>query len=174
MRPGTTPPLSESEWKRRQAEQAQEQQERFRREQEKLENQRIASEQGRTMTERDLAQLYQHHEARWRDLIAFEVLRWETFPWPMIKKPKTAEDIKESTIYAYLFTKFYPEHNKSDKDRVKEHIKRWHPDKFNTKYLPKVIEEDKERVRDGAGAVARGLNAILTKMNEPDKPSLFG
>ncbi|KAM6492225.1 hypothetical protein JOM56_011949, partial [Amanita muscaria] len=103
----------------------------------------------------------------WKDLNTFNVLRWDSFPWPMLRRPKTVEDIMESTIFAYLFTKFYPDNHKSEKDRVKEHIKRWHPDKFNTKYLPKVIEDDKERVKEGAGVVVRGLNAILTKMNEP-------
>jgi len=94
----------------------------------------------------------------------------------MVRRPKSAEDIKESMIHAYLFAKgCWPENNvKTDKDRVKEHIKRWHPDKFNNKYLPKVIEEDKERVKEGAGAVVRGLNAILTKMNEPQQSGLFG
>ncbi|KAF8630991.1 hypothetical protein AX15_002683 [Amanita polypyramis BW_CC] len=171
----SAPPLSENEWARRQAEQAKEQQERFRREQEKLENQRIAKEVNKMITEKDLMQLYQMHEARWKDLNTFEVLRWDAFPWPLVRRPKTAEDIKELAIQAYLFSRAHPERDyKLDKDRVKEHIKRWHPDKFNTKYLPKVIEEDKERVKEGAGAVVRGLNAILTRMNEPQHSSLFG
>ena len=118
--------------------------------------------------------MYQTHETRWKDLNTFEVLRWETFPWPMVRRPRSAEDIRESMIHAYLFAKAEKDNNKTDKDRVKEHIKRWHPDKFNTKYLPKVIEEDKERVREGAGAVVRGLNSILTKMNEPQHSGLFG
>lgn len=135
----------------------------------------MANEINKNVTERDLTQLYHGHEARWKDLNTFEVLRWDTFPWPMVRRPKTPEDIHELAIRAYLFTKVYPEKDsKSDKDRVKEHIKRWHPDKFNTKYLPKVIGEDKERVKEGAGAVVRGLNAILTKMNEPQQQGLFG
>ncbi|KAF8639009.1 hypothetical protein AX17_001788 [Amanita inopinata Kibby_2008] len=164
------PSMSESEWARRQAEQAKEQQERFRREQEQMENERQAREAARGMNEKDMAHLYQMHEATWKNLNAFELLRWESFPWPMLKKPRTAEDITSHAIRVYLFGKWYPEDNKSDKDRAKEHIRRWHPDKFNAKYLPKVIEDDRERVMEAAGAVVRGLNDILTRANAP---SLF-
>ena len=105
--------------------------------------QHAANNMNTTLSEKEL---YQPHETQWKYLNAFAVLRWET-PWPIVRRPKSAEDIKKLTIHAYSFAKWYwPENNsvKTNKDWVKsEHIKRWHPDEFNNKHLPKIIEEDK-------------------------------
>ncbi|PFH47930.1 hypothetical protein AMATHDRAFT_150937, partial [Amanita thiersii Skay4041] len=132
---------------------------------------RQAREASKVMTEKDLIHLYQFHETTWKNLTTFEVLRWDSFPWPLVKKPKTPEDITTSAIRAYLFSRVHPEKDsKSDKDRVKEQIKKWHPDRFELKYLPKVVEQDREKVKEGAGCVVRGLNDILTRVNAP---SLF-
>jgi hypothetical protein len=57
----------------------------------------------------------------------------------------------------------HPQHSpgKSRKDRLKEALLRWHPDRFETKWLKKVVEEDREAVKDGVGRVVRALNELL-------------
>ena len=57
---------------------------------------------------------------------------------------------------------------RSQRDRIKEHIRRWHPDRFDTKLLPRVVEGDRENVKEGAGAVVRGLNDLLRRANTPN------
>ncbi|TEB31822.1 hypothetical protein FA13DRAFT_1614161, partial [Coprinellus micaceus] len=101
----------------------------------------------------------------WSSLPSMTALRWSNFPWPMIKRPSNPEDLTTAAIEGYVLSQFYPDKSKADKDRVKEYIRRWHPDRFETKLLNKVVEEEKERVREGAGSVARSLNDILAKMN---------
>ncbi|KIL59962.1 hypothetical protein M378DRAFT_168719 [Amanita muscaria Koide BX008] len=82
---------------------------------------RRASAQQKRLTGKYLVQLYQHHDARWRRATMGDVSG----------DPRRQKASMESTIYVYLFTKFYQMTitYKSEKDRVKEHIKRWHPEK---------------------------------------------
>lgn len=49
--------------------------------------------------------------------------------------------------------------SRSRRDRVRVEILKWHPDKFNAKVLPKVINA--AQVAEGAGLVARFLTQIM-------------
>ncbi|KAK7467608.1 hypothetical protein VKT23_004661 [Stygiomarasmius scandens] len=159
-------PLSEAEWQRRQEEYARQQQERFIQEQDRLERERL-NRAAKTMTKEDVIAMFEHHERLWQRMGTIDELRWDHFPWPMFKRPASPEEITFTAISAYILSPHYPEKDKSrpEKDRIKEHIRRWHPDRFETKMLPKVIDSDKERVREGAGFVVRSLNDLLTKSN---------
>ncbi|KAI0937618.1 hypothetical protein AcV5_000416 [Taiwanofungus camphoratus] len=153
----------EEAWKRRQKEQARKQQEQFQRMQEQAERERQAKTV-KQLTKEEVVQLFEEHERRWTRLTAMDVLSWHTFPWPMLKTPESPEDLTTIAISAYIFSPHYPgDKSKSDKDRIKDHIKRWHPDRFETKLLPKVREDDREKVKQGAGLVARNLNELLTR-----------
>ncbi|TFK68563.1 hypothetical protein BDN72DRAFT_734347, partial [Pluteus cervinus] len=92
-------------------------------------------------------------------------LHWESFPWPMFKRPMGVEEITSMAVGLYLNNSHYPERSggggKGLKDRIKEHIRRWHPDRFETKVLPRVVEDDREKVKEGAGTVVRILNELL-------------
>ncbi|KAF8881248.1 hypothetical protein BD779DRAFT_1445686 [Infundibulicybe gibba] len=119
------------------------------------------------MSKEDVIQLFDTHERQWTRLATLDELRWESFPWPMLKKPSVPEEITSVAISAYILSPHYPEKDKSrpTKDRIKEHIRRWHPDRFETKLLPKVAEDEKEKVKEGAGFVVRSLNDLLTRSN---------
>ena len=120
------------------------------------------------MTRDELIRLFENHEKLWANLPSSDAV-WNDFPWPMIKKPYEPEEITLPAVRAYIESPYYPEKDKSKtvKDRVKDHIKRWHPDRFNTKLLTKVREEEKEKVKEGAGTVVRCLNELLAKTNGP-------
>jgi hypothetical protein len=121
------------------------------------------------LSKEDVLQLFAVHERQWAALPSSEELRWHNFPWPVWKPPKDPEDLTSIHIGAYVLSQYYPgDKSKSSKDRIKEHIRRWHPDRFETKYLPKVREEDREKVKEGAGVVARVLNEMLTRSNVHD------
>ncbi|KAJ3918927.1 hypothetical protein F5877DRAFT_41522 [Lentinula edodes] len=115
----------------------------------------------------ELIKTFEHHARLWEKLPEYTELRWDVFPWPMLTKPSSPEDITYAAVYAYLSSPYHPEKDKPQKDRIKEQIRRWHPDRFETKLLPKVIEEDKVKVKEGAGSVVRNLNSLLTKSNTP-------
>ncbi len=80
-------------------------------------------------------------------------------------------------ISAYMNSPCWPdkEKSKTSKDRIKDHMKKWHPDRFETKHLIKVTEDEREIVKQGAGNVARYLSDLLRKENENSSSSnLFG
>ncbi|KAK0192400.1 hypothetical protein F5146DRAFT_501235 [Armillaria mellea] len=174
--PSGTPhtPVSDTEWRRRQEEQARAQQEKFRAEQQRLERERQAKEAGRIMSKEEVVRLFQSHETQWQKLTKGEIenVIWDAFPWPMVKKPKDVADINAGAIQAYVLNPHFPNNNgKGDKDKIKEQIRRWHPDRFE-RLMPRVAEGDRDRVREGAGEVVRGLNDLLTKFNGP--AGMFG
>ncbi|KAK7019119.1 hypothetical protein R3P38DRAFT_2981044 [Favolaschia claudopus] len=156
------------DWARRQQKQAEEQ---FRKMQELLERERLAKEQkaGRVLSKEDVARIYQTHEQQWSKMSSHSEITWDLLPWPMFKKPNSAEDITSGSVDAYIMSPLYPEADKSTKDRVRQHLRRWHEDHFNQKVLPKVNEGDRERVKAAAGTVTRNLNSLLERANESKK-----
>ena len=117
------------------------------------------------MSKEDVVNIFEHHERQWNSIATKDSLRWNNFPWPMLKVPSIPDEITYTAIHAYLGSPHYLEKDRSQKDRVKDHIKRWHPDRFETKLLPKVAEEDREKVQEGAGVVLRTLNELLMRSN---------
>ncbi|KZT20917.1 hypothetical protein NEOLEDRAFT_1074426 [Neolentinus lepideus HHB14362 ss-1] len=118
----------------------------------------------KTLTKEQVVELFAFHERQWSMLSEADELHWNSFPWPMFKRPREPEELTTLAISAYILSPHYPS-DKSSKDRIKEHIRRWHPDRFETKLLPKVKEEEQGKVKEGAGVVARGLNELLTRSN---------
>lgn len=162
------PPLTEAEFQRRQAEQAQQREEQFRREQARLamlEHDRQAKA-GKTMSKEDVMKLFEAHRNQWDKIQTLGSLIWEDFPWPMFKRPKAPDDLTSPAITAYMLSSIHPQ-DRATKERIKDNIRRWHPDRFNSQLLPKVKESERERVSDGAGSVARILNDLL-RMHSQD------
>jgi hypothetical protein len=128
----------DSLWELRQIEQARKQQERFRREQELLERETRAKA-GKILSQEEVIQLFETHERQWSKLATHDELRWHTFPWPMLNEPFIPDDITSGAINSYILSPYYPEKgkSKSTKDRIKEHMRRWHPDRFETKMSTK-------------------------------------
>ncbi|KAG1744267.1 hypothetical protein EDB19DRAFT_1632877 [Suillus lakei] len=161
--PGPPPtPFSEAEFHRRQAEQAQQREEQFRREQAKLEQERLLKT-GKALGKQDTIKLFEQHRGQWDKLQisgVLGVLIWDDFPWPVFKRPSGPDDVTTACITAYMLSSLHPT-DKTPKDRIKENIRRWHPDRFETQLLPKVKESDRDVVREAAGTVVRVLNDLL-------------
>lgn len=166
VRTGTSSPTPEemAEWNRRQEEQARKQQEALLKEQEQQEMKRLA-EASKGVNKEDALKLFEVHERQWADLPTSDWLNWYSFPWPAWSKPKNPDDLISANISQYVVLQYQlgKKPPKPWKDHIKEHIKRWHPDRFETRLLPKVIQGDREKVREGAGQVARALNELLTR-----------
>jgi hypothetical protein len=152
-------PMSEAEFHRRQAEQAQQREEQFRREQARLEQERL-SKAGKILNKQDVIKLFEHHRGQWDKLQMSTALKWDDFPWPVFKHPSGPDDVTTPGITAYMLSPLHPA-DKSPKDRIKENIRRWHPDRFETQLLTKVKESDRDSVREAAGTVVRTLNDLL-------------
>ncbi|KAF8881245.1 hypothetical protein BD779DRAFT_1547035, partial [Infundibulicybe gibba] len=114
--------------------------------------------------ERGVNPIFAAHERQWEVLNTLDELRWGVFPWPLLKPPSGPHEITLTAINAYIIS---PERDgaQTTKDRVKEHLRRWHPDRFETKLLGKVVAEERDAVKMGAAAVARSLSTLLTQLN---------
>ncbi|TFK41724.1 hypothetical protein BDQ12DRAFT_567470, partial [Crucibulum laeve] len=117
------------------------------------------------LTKEEITQVFETHERQWTKLATMDELHWRDLPWPMIKRPANPEEITMTAISGYVQSVQYPDQSKPTKDRLKDHIRRWHPDRFETKLLLKVSEDERDMVKDGAGAVVRCLNELLTRSN---------
>ena len=124
-----------------------------------------------------MGRVFERHEKLW-NLIALpttEQFTWGDIPWPMAKMPNSPEEISQALIGAYVRSPAWPDKDgaKSTKDRIKDSLKRWHPDRFDNRCLVRVIDSDKERVKLASGNVVRYLNELLRKENEANN-GLFG
>lgn len=156
--PPPPPPPQWANWAKRQEEFVRSQQEAFKREQERLARARGVPQ----ISKAEAVALIAKHDAAWMTLPASVRLGWDTLPWPVLRAPAGAEEITGVAVEAYVRA---PDEGRTARDRVRELLRRWHPDRFETKLLPLVEEEERERVKEGAGAVVRALNECLTRLN---------
>lgn len=122
-----------------------------------------------SMSEDDVINLMIFHDQQWTWISSLPHLQWSDFPWPCLSfsGPKRKEDLTLEAIGEYVLAQF---NIHQDRAIVKEHLKnlirRWHPDRFEIKYLSRVADlHERDTVRDGAGIVTRILNDLLGKWN---------
>ncbi|KAH9894801.1 hypothetical protein C8Q73DRAFT_691652 [Cubamyces lactineus] len=133
-----------------------EEQERARRERE-----REALKLRRQATEREAQQNY---EARWAELSSTsESLGFRDVPWPMFSRPRKLEDITPARVTRFVLSPLQP--GETRRDKVRNALRRWHPDRFG-RVLARVGEEERESVEEGVGIVVRCLNDLLERENQ--------
>jgi hypothetical protein len=132
-----------------------EERERERRRQESEKAQRAALERRR----------WKEYDDRWAHVTSAEhttePLTFATIPWPMVAPPRVVEDIRPARIAMFILSSQHSE-GQTMKERIKNALRRWHPDRFG-RLLTRVNEEDRAKVEEGAGIVARCLNDLLER-----------
>ena len=131
--------------------------------------------------ERDTRMLY---DQRWRELLQPPatnseepgVLSFADIPWPILKgKPSdgevlhaiSVEELTAEAISSFLFLLDIEQDldpaglAKMRKERLRETMLRFHPDKFEGRVMTMVREQDKSAVREGVGAVVRAVSALM-------------
>jgi len=134
----------------------------------------------------------QLYEARWKDLLSGmdahegprKELTFEDIPWPIDPteaepsasdtKGKrrtveialdafTAESISSFLLQEVIASDDQPQvSSKTRKDRLRETMLRFHPDKFEGRILGMVRSRDRQRVQEAAGKVVRVLNEMMS------------
>jgi hypothetical protein len=89
-------------------------------------------------------------------------LGWYSFPWPVLEPLSAPEEMTLDRIKAYVFSPHGGGATKTNKERLKGLIRRWHPDKFETNLLLRVKASERDKVKAGAGVVVRVLNELLS------------
>lgn len=89
-------------------------------------------------------------------------LEFAEIPWPIYSTPAGAaeEEFTRDAIAAFLLSGL-DEDKKGRKDVLRETFLRYHPDKFEGRFMRRVKDEDKERVREAIGQISRVLNHLL-------------
>ncbi|KAL0570954.1 hypothetical protein V5O48_011011 [Marasmius crinis-equi] len=130
-------------------------------------------------------QALQVYHDRWQTLLSVqsdpvEKVGFDDIPWPVFPTHQTRsdrcislEDLSKDAISSFLFTSLSgpspstpdvdPEKGKKDrKDKLREAFLRFHPDKFEGRFMHRVQEAEKEKVRTGLASVVRALNDLMS------------
>ncbi|KAF8755658.1 hypothetical protein RHS01_05269 [Rhizoctonia solani] len=86
------------------------------------------------------------YELRWSALSVAssnQPISFRDVPWPLLRVPTGP--------------------NKSRKERLRNAMLRWHSDKFEGRWMARIEEEDRPKVKEAVGAVARSLTELMTK-----------
>lgn len=89
-------------------------------------------------------------------------LAFAEIPWPIYHTPagKAEEEFTKDAITAFLLAGLEDD-KKGRKDVLRETFLRYHPDKFEGRFMQRVKQKDKERVREAIQQISRVLNHIL-------------
>jgi hypothetical protein len=133
-------------------------------ERERLAEERMKAnaERERVRAERVLVDAWRDYETRWAALMrSTDAITFGTIPWPMTTAPASLAGIRPADIVLFLFSPVHSQ-NQSRKDRLKSALLRWHPDRFR-RLLRRVSADDRARVEEGVGIVARCLNDLMAR-----------
>ena len=121
------------------------------------------------------------YETRWKALLApapaheDETLRFGDIPWPimpgMISPTNAGRDstaLEHFTVDA-VRTFLFPvdgrdgDGAKDRKEKLRETMLRFHPDKFEGRLMKRVHPDHQEGVKEAVGAVVRALNTLMSE-----------
>lgn len=163
---------AEVEERQRRKERAQERKEkekRLKEESKRLEAEAI-EERRRKREEKDKRKLrdsWRAYESRWSTLqraaasstIVPYSLDFEFLPWPVHPPPKSIDALTKDSISTFVLSDLHSA-EKSKKQRLRDALLLYHPDRFESKFMAFVREQDRTLVTEGVGRVVRALNAL--------------
>ncbi|KAF5328412.1 hypothetical protein D9619_013239 [Psilocybe cf. subviscida] len=135
------------------------------------------------MNPQDITNLVLFHAQQWTWMLTLANIQWADLPWPLLSfsAPRRVEDLTLGAVAEYVVAPVQVRNGAGKaldadvdhtdraavKDRLKDLLRRWNPDRFEIKYLSRVADEhEREMVREGSATVARILNDLLTKWND--------
>ncbi|KAK7045530.1 hypothetical protein VNI00_007362 [Paramarasmius palmivorus] len=121
----------------------------------------------------------EEYHSRWQELLSSagtsqSQLGFRNIPWPVLsahrQKPEkkdiledpisvSLDDLNRDAITSFLLLSTYD--SKERKDKLRETFLRFHPDKFEGRFMQRVRPDDQEKVRMGLASVVRVLNDLM-------------
>jgi len=120
---------------------------------------------------------------RWRELLSItgenETLGFDDIPWPVAaaqrqklktresgkpgvpRRSITVDELTEEAITVFLLPAGREFDREKRKEKLRESILRFHPDKFEGRFMRIVKEGDREKVKEAIGQVSRVLNSLM-------------
>ena len=119
--------------------------------------------------ERRRREAWDYYEARWKKCMASEpfdsLLKFRDIPWPVFDIPTVTEHLTTGNISVFLLYGIHGDdgitESKLRKERIREALLRWHPDKFEGKMGSRLDPREREMVAEGVGIVVRCLNQLM-------------
>ncbi|PVG04582.1 hypothetical protein CPB86DRAFT_720818 [Serendipita vermifera] len=115
------------------------------------------------------ADAWEAYDEKWKRLMSQAQtgtrtpLTFATVPWPVLNPPTSPEAITRNTVGAFVLSQWHSS-GKNNRDRIREALMRWHPDRFESRFLVWVPEGDeRDHVKQGVGNVTRSLNELLAR-----------
>jgi len=116
-------------------------------------------------SEPSLIDAWNSYELRWSALSvasSTQPIAFRNIPWPLMHIPSGPESFTPQAIGAFLLSPLHSQ-DKSRKERLRNAMLRWHSDKFEGRWMARVDESERAKVKEAVGAVARALTELMTK-----------
>ena len=142
---------------------------------------KLDEEASLTDEERKLRRAWEEYDKAWeRVMIAVRPVKTFTFrktsfsfadvPWPVLPQRIDFDtntpvlDLKDITAPAIAKFLLDPHRdwNKSRREKLRDAMLRYHPDKFEGRILPRIIPGDQGRVQEGVSIVMKCLNELMS------------
>lgn len=128
------------------------------------EERRVRAEEMRRREVQRVRDAWMVYERRWAALLGSgghggEALTFWNIPWPVLHPPRSVHDITSDAVSSFILSDFYSE-GIAKRERVREALRRWHPDRFG-RLKGRVRAEEWAVVEYGVGVVVRCLNKLL-------------
>ncbi|KAF8555812.1 hypothetical protein OG21DRAFT_812174 [Imleria badia] len=150
-----------------------EERERRAREEQERQGRSNAEQAHRSTQDEQIRQYFTMYEAKWHELRTSNStppIHVQEMPWPVLGVIYSADQITYQDVRTFLFHPLRPGvEGKTARDKVKSEVLRFHPDKFNTRIVPKIESSQQAVAQEIAGAVARILTTIMAEEVEQQK-----
>jgi hypothetical protein len=127
---------------------------------------RVATERAYAAQVYAIDQEYQVYDTKWAQLrsgVPLDPINFCELPWPVLG-PRVARpsDITYQRVQDFVFNTLRKGvEDKSRREKVRLEVLKWHPDKFDTKVLLKVVDHERQVTAEAAGIVVRILMQIM-------------
>jgi len=106
---------------------------------------------------------WRSYQSRWKEITAgtcANLLAFQDIPWPVTSQVLSPTFLTAERIEKFILS---PSHSsdRTRKQRIRDSMLLWHPDKWEGRWMGRVSEKDKSRVREGVEAVARCLISLV-------------
>jgi hypothetical protein len=111
---------------------------------------------------------YYCHKRQWDRLHTEKSLKWDMFPWPLLKQPTTVEEITANGVEEYLRSLYQLQDILiTMEEYVTDHRDRWDYNRMDAKVFRRINKEHQKKVEEGVIRVGTILLGILRNMQEP-------
>ncbi|CAE6405903.1 unnamed protein product [Rhizoctonia solani] len=107
---------------------------------------------------------WQRYEDSWTELSTSDArmrLTFHNIPWPVFSQPSGVAQLNSKAIGAFLLSSLHDGGGSTRRERIRNAMRLWHPDKWMGRYMTRVDPRHVQSVKDGVNAVARALTELL-------------